>query len=202
MISSSTLPVMETFYTIQGEGQHVGVPAFFIRLAGCDVGCHWCDVKESWDADLHPKRTVEELVDQVQKSGAKVVVVTGGEPAMHDLTGLTDQLRKAGIRTHIETSGVYPLTGTWDWVTFSPKKFKAPDPSVYPLVNELKAVIFHSSDISWASGFVPLLPSNTALFLQTEWERREANTPVILDFIRANPGWRISIQVHKYIGVD
>ena len=193
---------METFYTVQGEGFHAGTPAYFIRLGGCDVGCVWCDVKESWDASKHPQRTVESLVADVKASGAPIAVITGGEPAMYDLGPLTEGLKDVNVRTHIETSGTHELTGTWDWVTFSPKKFKAPVESIYAQTDELKVVVFHSSDIPWAEGHAEKVNEFASLFLQSEWDKKEQNTPLILDFIRKNTNWRISVQTHKYLGVD
>ena len=196
------LPVMEHFYTVQGEGAFTGAAAYFIRLGGCDVGCTWCDVKESWDVNAHPKISVEELVRLVMESGAPIAVITGGEPAMHDLAELTRALKTAGIRTHIETSGVYPLSGTWDWVTFSPKKFKKPHDSIFDHADELKVVIYHPSDLSWAETFAPSMKEKSHFFLQPEWSKRDKNTPLIFDYVRQNPRWRISIQTHKYMGVD
>lgn len=202
MIKNEALPVMETFYTVQGEGVYTGAPAYFIRLAGCDVGCVWCDVKDSWDASIHPVIETQKLVDQVSESGAVICVVTGGEPAMHNLTELTRLLREKNIRTHIETSGAHELTGTWDWVTFSPKKFKAPLDSIYQYADELKIIVFNASDIEWATGHAKKVKESCKLYLQPEWEKREKMQSIILDFIRQNPSWRISIQTHKYLGVD
>lgn len=196
------LPVMETFYTVQGEGAYAGAPAYFIRLAGCDVGCVWCDVKDSWDASKHPLIDVKKLVADVFESGAKICVVTGGEPAMHNLDKLTAGLKANGIRTHIETSGVYELTGEWDWVTFSPKKFKTPTNGIYQQASELKVVVFHKSDLSWAMEHGARVGANCVLYLQPEWEKRDEMQPLILDFIRKNTNWRISVQTHKYLGVD
>lgn len=196
------LPVMERFYTVQGEGAYAGAPAYFIRLGGCDVGCVWCDVKESWPMDAHPLMDVELLVDEVKNSGAKICVVTGGEPAMHDLKDLTTGLRSAGIRAHIETSGTHELTGEWDWITFSPKKFKAPVASIYPLADELKVIVNHKSDIPWAVEHAAKTKPDCKLYLQPEWDKRDAMQPLILDFIRQNTQWRISVQTHKYMGVD
>jgi organic radical activating enzyme len=196
------LPVMETFYTVQGEGAFAGAPAFFIRLAGCDVGCVWCDVKESWDAAKHPEQQVSALIAQVVSSGAKICVITGGEPLMHQLDELTDGLQSAGIRTHLETSGTWPLSGTWDWITFSPKKFKAPLPEFYAASHELKVVINHKSDIEWAANHAAQMPEQTMFYMQPEWEKREAMQLLILDYIRINTHWRISVQTHKYLGVD
>jgi organic radical activating enzyme len=193
---------MERFYTVQGEGFYAGAPAYFIRLAGCDVGCVWCDVKESWDANLHPSLAITALIEDVVKSGAPICVVTGGEPAMHDLQELTQGLREKGIRTHIETSGAHELTGHWDWVTFSPKKFKAPVESVYLQANELKVVVFHPSDVQWAEGHAQKVTADCMLYLQPEWDKREAMQNIILDFIRTQTQWRISVQTHKYLGVD
>lgn len=193
---------METFYTVQGEGQYAGSPAYFIRLAGCDVGCVWCDVKESWDALLHPLISIEKLTENVAQSGAPMVVVTGGEPALYDLSVLTSSLKSIGVRTHIETSGTSELTGEWDWVTFSPKKFKAPVESVYLQADELKVIVYHPSDLVWAEGHAQKVKEGCILFLQAEWEKRDKSYPLIMDYLRRQPGWRISVQTHKYLGVD
>ena len=201
MTATTTYPVMEAFATVQGEGAHTGTPSWFIRLGGCDVGCVWCDVKESWDADAHPRQSVEEVVAAAGDSGRKTVVVTGGEPAMHNLAPLTDALRAAGLTAHIETSGAHPLTGTWDWVTLSPKKFKACREDVYPLADELKVVVFHRSDMDWAAEHAEHVREDCGLFLQPEWDRRDDATFWILSWIAARPGWRISLQTHKYIGI-
>ena len=201
MTATTTYPVMEAFATVQGEGAHTGTPSWFIRLGGCDVGCVWCDVKESWDADAHSRHSVEELVAAAADSGRKTVVVTGGEPAMYDLTPLSEALRAAGLQAHIETSGAHPLTGTWDWVTLSPKKFKACREDVYPLADELKAVVYHRSDMDWAAEHAEHVREDCALFLQPEWDRSDDATFWILSWIAARPGWRISLQTHKYIGI-
>ncbi|MDZ4823270.1 MAG: 7-carboxy-7-deazaguanine synthase QueE [Flavobacteriales bacterium] len=193
---------METFYTIQGEGFHAGTPAYFIRLGGCNVGCTWCDVKESWEADQHPLITVKQLVKDAKKSGTQIVVITGGEPAMYDLTELTQELKQKGLLVHIETSGVYPLTGEFDWVTFSPKKFKPPHPSIYKEADELKAIVYHKSDPEWALKHSFEVKPSCLLFLQPEWTKREEMIKVILDFVRTHTSWRISVQTHKYLGVD
>jgi 7-carboxy-7-deazaguanine synthase len=196
------LPVMERFYTVQGEGAYAGAPAYFIRLGGCDVGCVWCDVKESWDASNHPSYSVEQLVKDVVDSGAPICVVTGGEPAMYNLEALTLGLRQAGIRSHIETSGAHPLTGTWDWITFSPKKFKEPVDSIYPLAHELKVVVYHKSDLEWAADHAKRTTSHCMLYMQPEWSKKESMQTLILDYIRIHTKWRISVQTHKYLGVD
>lgn len=200
-MSTISYPVMEAFATVQGEGAHVGTPSWFIRLGGCDVGCVWCDVKESWDPDAHPKQTVEAIVSAAVESGRKMVVVTGGEPAMHNLTPLTAGLRAAGLQTHIETSGAHPLTGDWDWVTLSPKKFKACRSEVYAMAHELKVIVFHRSDLEWAAEHAEKANADCALFLQPEWDKRDEATFWILSWMATRPGWRISLQTHKYIGI-
>jgi 7-carboxy-7-deazaguanine synthase len=197
----NSLPLMEDFYTIQGEGFYQGSAAYFIRLGGCEVRCVWCDVKDSWDVDAHAKVEVSQLVDKAKASGSKIVVVTGGEPTMHNLSQLTAELRKAGLRTHLETSGAYPLTGEWDWVCFSPKKFKPPHPSVAAHASELKVVIFHKSDFSWAEEFAKLVKPNCELFLQPEWSKEKEVLPMLIEYVKANPQWKISTQIHKYINI-
>ena len=205
--------MMEAFYSIQGEGFHQGKAAYFIRLAGCDVGCVWCDVKESWDARLHPMRPVGEIVQaalrSVEGSGSRqpspghrpIAVITGGEPLMQDCSQLTSQLQEAGFRTHIETSGSHPLSGDWDWICLSPKKFKAPLPEILPLADELKIIIFNSSDFGWAEKYASLVPSSCKLYLQPEWERSAIVTSQIIDYIKIHPEWEFSLQLHKYIHV-
>lgn len=197
-----SLPVMERFYTVQGEGFFAGTPAYFIRLGGCDVGCVWCDVKESWDAAAHPRMSVEQLAEDAKASGAPIVVITGGEPTMYDLSELTASLKAKGLRTHIETSGTNELTGSWDWVTFSPKKFKAPVDSIYDQADELKVIVYHKSDLEWSEIHASRVQEHCTLFLQAEWDRRDESYPLIMDYIRANSKWRISVQTHKYLGVD
>lgn len=195
------LPVMEHFYTLQGEGYHQGRAAYFIRLGGCDVGCVWCDVKDSWDADKHEKLEVESLKLKVGETQAGIVVVTGGEPLMHNLDELTTVLREAGLKTHIETSGAHPLSGTWDWICLSPKKFKAPLEDIIPLAHELKIVIFNRSDLGWAEKYAARVAPTCKLYLQPEWDKAEKITPVIVEYIKGNPKWTLSLQVHKYIHV-
>lgn len=197
----SILPVMEHFYTLQGEGYHQGKAAYFIRLGGCDVGCVWCDVKDSWDAEKHPKFNVENLSSKVKETPAEVVVITGGEPLMHDLTELTATLQNAGLRTHIETSGAYPLSGCWDWIGVSPKKFKAPLPAIMPLAHELKVVVFNKSDLDWAEKHAAMVSPSCKLYLQPEWDKAAEITPLIVEYIKAHPQWELSLQVHKYINV-
>lgn len=200
-LTQSQLPVMEHFYTLQGEGVHQGKAAYFIRLAGCDVGCVWCDVKESWEADRHPLLAVDDLVRTVKTTPSQIVVITGGEPLLHDLQPLTSGLHRAGLRTHIETSGSSPLSGELDWITLSPKKFKAPLPEVLPLANELKIVVFNRSDFAWAEQWADLVSPDCRLFLQPEWSKAAQMTPLLVDYIKANPKWQLSLQVHKYINV-
>lgn len=200
-ILNSELPLMEDFYTIQGEGFYQGHAAYFLRLGGCDVGCVWCDVKESWDADAHSKVKISEMTHRAKASGAQIVVVTGGEPAMYDLTGLTAALKKEGLKTNIETSGAYPITGNWDWICFSPKKFKAPDPSVYDKADELKVIVYHKSDLNWAEDFAQKVKPACKLFLQPEWTKEKEMLPLIIDYVKQNPKWRISLQVHKYMNI-
>jgi len=197
----TSLPVMEDFYTLQGEGFHQGKAAYFIRLGGCDVGCVWCDVKDSWDAEKHPKLKIESLISKVKKTPAEIVVITGGEPLMHDLTELTKELNAAGLKTHIETSGAHPLSGSWDWICLSPKKFKAPLPGIVPLANELKIVVFNKSDFDWAEKFAALVSPSCKLFLQPEWDKAAEITPLIIEYIKAHPQWELSLQIHKYINV-
>ena len=199
--SAGVLPVMEAFYTIQGEGFHQGKAAYFIRLGGCDVGCVWCDVKDSWDAERHPKIEIGNIVDEALKHPAKLAVVTGGEPLMHDCSALTNELHNAGFTTNIETSGSYPLSGRWDWICLSPKKFKAPLPEILPLANELKVVIFNKSDFAWAEKYAELVSPDCKLYLQPEWEKSAVVTPMIIDYILKNPKWEFSLQIHKYIHV-
>jgi organic radical activating enzyme len=197
----TTLPVMEHFYTLQGEGYHQGKAAYFIRLGGCDVGCVWCDVKDSWDADKHPKWEIENLKAKVAETPAGIVVITGGEPLMHDLDILTRELQMAGLKTHIETSGAYPLSGSWDWICVSPKKFKAPIPAILPLAHELKVVVFNKSDFEWAEKYASQVSPSCKLYLQPEWDKAAEMTPQIIDYIKAHPGWELSLQIHKYINV-
>ena len=195
------LPVMEHFYTLQGEGFHQGRAAYFIRLGGCDVGCVWCDVKESWDASKHPLFNIGELILSIRQTKAKLVVITGGEPLMHNLDVLTDALQAAGFETNIETSGAHPLSGRWDWICLSPKKFKAPLPGILPLANELKVIIFNQSDFHWAEEYEALVAPGCKLYLQPEWDKAAIVTPHIIEYIKQHPQWELSLQIHKYINV-
>ena len=195
------LPVMESFYTIQGEGFYQGRAAYFILLGGCVVCCVWCDVKESWDADKHPKVKIDELVQEVKNTPAELVVITGGEPLMHDLTMLTKKLKAVDLQTNIETSGSSPLSGSWNWICLSPKKFKAPLPEVVPFANELKIIVFNKTDFKWAEEFAAQVSPACKLYLQPEWSKSEEITALIVDYIKANPKWELSLQLHKYINV-
>ena len=194
------LPLMEEFYTIQGEGFHTGKAAYFIRIGGCDVGCHWCDVKESWNADLHPPTDTDNIVNNVKKY-AKTVVVTGGEPLMWSLDYITNSLRKNNIKTHLETSGTYKLSGKWDWICLSPKKTKLPLHEIYTKANELKIIITNKHDFKFAEEQAAKVSKNCELFLQPEWSKREVMTPLIVDYVMKNPQWKISLQTHKYLNI-
>lgn len=195
------LPLMEQFYTIQGEGYHTGKAAYFIRLGGCDVGCHWCDVKESWDAELHPLTTADAIIEHAKQHPSKAVVVTGGEPLLYNLDYLTRGLQAAGIRTFIETSGAYPLSGHWDWICLSPKKFKSPLPDVIAAAGELKVIVFNKSDFAWAEKHAALVSPICKLYLQPEWSKANEMTPLIVDYVMQNPKWEISLQTHKYLNI-
>ena len=199
--SNQSLPLMEHFCTLQGEGRYVGHASYFLRLGGCDVGCVWCDVKESWDASKHPMVTLDEMVTHVVASGVNIAVITGGEPLLHDLSGLTSALQQKGIRTHMETSGSSPLTGNWDWICLSPKKFKAPLDEVLQAAHELKVVVYHPSDLKWAQDHAAKVSEQCLLYLQPEWGKREEMTPLIIQFIKDNPRWVLSLQTHKYLNI-
>ena len=198
---TAALPLMEAFYTLQGEGYHVGKAAYFIRLGGCDVGCHWCDVKESWPVEAHPKVEVTTIVQQALQHSGRLAVVTGGEPLMHQLDDLTYQLQAAGFQTNIETSGVYPITGDWDWVCFSPKKFKTPHEGIYQHADELKVIIYNKSDFEFAEYHAAHVRTNCVLLLQPEWSRLQEMTPLIVEYVKNNPRWRVSLQTHKYMDI-
>jgi 7-carboxy-7-deazaguanine synthase len=195
------LPIMEHFYTIQGEGFYQGSAAYFIRLSGCDVGCVWCDVKESWDATKHQLHSINTLCDIIKNTNAKIVVVTGGEPLMHNLNELTSALQAQGLQTNIETSGSSPLSGHWDWICLSPKKFKAPLPECIEAANELKIIIYNKSDFAWAEDYAAKVNPNCKLYLQPEWSKAAEMTPKIVEYIKQNPKWELSLQLHKYINV-
>ena len=192
---------MEAFYTLQGEGFHQGKAAYFIRLGGCDVGCVWCDVKDSWEAGKHPLQSIGEIVTGASAFPGRLAIVTGGEPLMHNLDELTNALHAAGFATNIETSGAWPVSGSWDWICLSPKKFKAPLPEILPLANELKVVIFNKTDFAWAEKYAAQTSPGCKLYLQPEWEKSAVVTPLIIEYIKQNPQWEFSLQIHKYIHV-
>ena len=198
---TTSLPLMEAFYTIQGEGFHQGRAAYFIRLGGCDVGCVWCDVKDSWDADKHPLTDVERIALNAEGSGAPIAVVTGGEPLMYNLDELTQQLHNSGLRVHIETSGAHPLSGQWDWICLSPKKFKAPLKEVVKKANELKIIVFNKHDFEWAEDYAKQVNKDCLLLLQPEWSKEKEMIPLIVDYVKQHPHWRISTQSHKFMNI-
>lgn len=198
---SIALPVMEQFYTIQGEGRYSGRAAYFVRLGGCDVGCVWCDVKESWDAEAHPVLSLDEIVAEILVTKADFVVITGGEPAMYDLTAITALLHAHGIEIAIETSGCYPLRGDIDWYCFSPKKFKKPCEDAYAKASELKVVLYHKSDFEWAESHAALVNPDCLLYLQPEWSKQEQILPMIIEYVKTNPKWRVSLQTHKFMNI-
>ena len=194
------LPLMEEFYTIQGEGYYTGTAAYFVRIGGCDVGCHWCDVKESWNAELHPPTPTDSIVENAVKY-SETIVVTGGEPLMWDMTLLTQKLKEKGLKVHIETSGAYALSGNWDWICLSPKKNKLPTQTVYDYANELKVIIHNKHDFIFAEEQAEKVNKNAILFLQPEWSKKEEMTPLIVDYVMKNPKWRVSLQTHKYLNI-
>lgn len=194
------LPLMEEFYTIQGEGYHKGTAAYFIRVGGCDVGCHWCDVKESWNAELHPPTAIESMVKKAA-SHSKTVVITGGEPLTYDMGPLTKMLKDGGMNVHIETSGAYKLTGTWDWICLSPKKIKLPTEEIYKVADELKVIVFNKDDFRFAEEQAAKVNDNCLLYLQPEWGNREKMAPLIVDYVMQNPKWKVSLQTHKYLNI-
>lgn len=194
------LPLMEEFYTIQGEGFHTGKAAYFIRIGGCDVGCHWCDVKESWNADLHPPTAISQVVENAAHY-SNTVVVTGGEPLTWNMNPLTEALKAKDLQIHIETSGAYDLSGEWDWICLSPKKTKPPVAEIYQEAHELKVIVYNNHDLKWAEEHAAKVGPDCKLFLQAEWSRRDKMLPIISDYVMANPQWQISLQSHKYIGL-
>ena len=195
------LPLMEAFYTIQGEGHFSGTPAYFLRIGGCDVGCHWCDVKESWDANLHPPTHIDHMLTQIKNHPATTVVITGGEPLMWNMEPLTTLLQANGYSVHIETSGAYPLTGTFDWICLSPKKNNPPQKAIIPLANELKVIVHNMNDFKWAEGYSQECVDSCKRFLQPEWSKEKEMMPHITDYVMKYPKWNISLQTHKYMGI-
>ena len=194
------LPLMEEFYTIQGEGFYKGTAAYFIRVGGCDVGCHWCDVKESWNAEIHPPTETAKIVENAAKY-SDTIVVTGGEPLTWDMTELTSQLKAKGLKVHIETSGAYKLTGTWDWICLSPKKLKLPTKEVYENANELKVIVYNKDDFRFAEEQAAKVNKDCILYLQPEWSKRDKVVPEIVDYVMKYPKWKVSLQTHKYLNI-
>lgn len=194
------LPLMEEFYTIQGEGFHKGTAAYFIRVGGCDVGCHWCDVKESWNAATHPPTAIDLIADNAAKY-SDTIVVTGGEPLMWNMAPLTTALKAKNLQTHIETSGAYELTGNWDWICLSPKKNKLPFGKIYSKAHELKVIVYNKHDLIFAEEQAALTNKNCILYLQPEWSVRDKVTPLIVDYVMQNPKWKVSLQTHKYLNI-
>lgn len=201
LVEGKLLPLMEEFYTIQGEGFNTGKAAYFIRIGGCDVGCHWCDVKESWDANVHPLTDADTILNNVLESKSPAVVVTGGEPLIYNLDYLTHRLKEFKIETYIETSGAYPLSGTWDWICLSPKKTMVPKEENYKHANELKIIVFNKHDFIWAEEQAKEVSKDCFLYLQPEWSKRNELTPFIVEYVKQNPRWMISLQTHKYIDI-
>lgn len=197
----NTLPVMEAFYTIQGEGHFSGNSAYFIRIGGCDVGCVWCDVKDSWSADKWPKQSVAQIVSEAKQHPTRLVVITGGEPLMYDLSELTGALIEEGLQTNVETSGAHPLSGDWDWICFSPKKFMKPREEFYQVADELKVVVYNKSDFKWAEEHAARVNPGCLLYLQPEWDKAEIVLPEIIDYVKDNPQWKISLQTHKFMQI-
>jgi 7-carboxy-7-deazaguanine synthase len=194
------LPLMEEFYTIQGEGYHKGTAAYFIRVGGCDVGCHWCDVKESWNPDIHPPTNIQQIADNAERY-SKTIVITGGEPLTWNMAPLTHLLKEKGLSTHIETSGAYPLTGDWDWICLSPKKVKLPQQEVYEKADELKVIIYNSDDFRFAEEQAAKVGPDCKLYLQPEWSKRDKMIPAIVDYVMKHPKWVVSLQTHKYLNI-
>ena len=198
------LPVMEAFYTIQGEGGNTGKPAYFIRVGGCDVGCHWCDVKESWDASLHPLTSTDKLLQDALQTGARAVVITGGEPSLYPLDYLTQIFQQSGLQTFVETSGAYPLSGSWDWVCLSPKKTSPPLALNLPLAHECKVIVHNRHDFLWAEEQAKACReanADVALFMQPEWSKMNQLVPEIIDYVKTHQHWRISLQTHKFMHI-
>ena len=195
------LPLMEEFYSIQGEGYYTGNSAYFLRIGGCDVGCHWCDVKESWDATSHPPTKVLDMILNILKSPTETVVITGGEPLMWNMNFLTKSLKENGLRTHLETSGSHELSGEWDWICLSPKKFQKPLNTINPIADELKIIVQNKSDFKWAEDQMVGVSKKCKLYLQPEWSNKKEMIPLIIDYVMKNPKWQISLQTHKYLQI-
>ena len=201
LLNGSSLPLMESFYTIQGEGYHKGSAAYFIRIGGCDIGCHWCDIKESWHVEKFPLVNVKSIVDKVKKNSNKVVI-TGGEPLIYNMNPLTKKLKQLNISTHLETSGAYELTGYWDWICLSPKKNKLPINNIYSIANELKIIIYNKNDFLFAENLAKNTNPDCKLYLQPEWSKREKVMPLIVNYVLKNNHWKVSLQTHKYLNIQ
>ena len=201
LLNGISLPLMESFYTIQGEGYHKGSAAYFIRIGGCDIGCHWCDIKESWDVEKFPLVNVKSIVDKVKKNSNKVVI-TGGEPLIYNMNPLTKKLKQLNISTHLETSGAYELTGYWDWICLSPKKNKLPINNIYSIANELKIIIYNKNDFLFAENLAKNTNPDCKLYLQPEWSKREKVMPLIVNYVLKNNHWKVSLQTHKYLNIQ
>jgi organic radical activating enzyme len=191
---------MEAFYTLQGEGYYKGSAAYFIRIGGCDVGCHWCDVKESWDAAKHPPTQIQEIVEEAYQY-SKTIVITGGEPLMWNMEPLTQALNLKNMQIHIETSGAYPITGNWDWFCLSPKKNMLPTAEAYHIANELKVIVYNKNDLLFAEEQAQYVNDHCILYLQPEWSKREKVMPILVDYVLQNPKWKVSLQTHKYLNI-
>jgi len=196
----TALPLMEAFYTLQGEGYYKGSAAYFIRIGGCDVGCHWCDVKESWDAAKHPPTQIQEIVEEAYQY-SKTIVITGGEPLMWNMEPLTQALNLKNMQIHIETSGAYPITGNWDWFCLSPKKNMLPTAEAYHIANELKVIVYNKNDLLFAEEQAQYVNDHCILYLQPEWSKREKVMPILVDYVLQNPKWKVSLQTHKYLNI-
>ena len=199
--SGKYLPIMEEFYTIQGEGRKAGKPAYFIRIGGCDVGCHWCDVKESWDASLHPLKAVDDLIHRLEEVPAKDVVITGGEPTIYNLDYLCEVLHANGYKTFLETSGAHKFSGRWNWICLSPKKTQPPRPEVYSFAHELKVIVHNKNDFKWAERHADKVNKACKLYLQPEWSKLDEMMPLIINYVMKNPSWNISLQTHKFMKI-
>ena len=195
------LPIKETFVSVQGEGYHAGTSSFFIRTQGCDIGCHWCDEPNSWDLNTGTSISIDYLVTMAKKNNIKNIIFTGGEPLMHDLTEVSTRLSDEGFVLHLETSGAYPLSGKWDWVTLSPKKIKAPLPEIYQHASELKIIIYNKHDFQWAVAEAEKVSDSCLLYLQPEWSKKTVMQPLILDFLSKQTQWKLSLQMHKYLNI-
>lgn len=199
--NGNKLPLIEEFYSLQGEGYNTGKAAYFIRIGGCDICCSWCDSKISWNANEYEAVPVETIVAKAEECTARAVVVTGGEPLQYNLTVICNLLKKKGFETFIETAGTNTLTGTWDWICLSPKKHNPPTIELFEKAHELKVVIYNKEDLIWAEECSHKVSDNCKLFLQPEWSKYNSNIEFIVEYIKKNPKWRISLQAHKFMHI-